>query len=176
MRKSWIIWGIVWAALGLLITIGGAVAEVVSRTSATTDPTAEARTPGTATFDAGDETYEIFIVHSRRDQDSRTAEAVVCDVELANGRNITIDGSKQNVSSEVNNTEKVGSFDAVSGETSVTCEADGIDIRFVIDSESLLDRIGIWIILGGVLLILVGAALILGGVFLKKAPKQPAFG
>ena len=168
IRWKWVVVGIGVALLGLAVTIGGAVASVVSRTSSSLDPIAEARTPGTARFDAADDSYLIFMARGRRDDDARTPEDFVCDVRLANERHIIIDGSDQAVVSEINNTISIGTFDAVAGPTTVTCEADGGDIRFVVDTESTAEKISLWIILGGVAVLLVGAGLVISGVFWKK--------
>lgn len=168
IRWKWVIVGIGVAVLGLAVTIGGAVASVVSRTSSTLDPVAEARTPGTARFEANDDSYLIFMVEGRRDRDARSPEDFECDVRLASERHIIIDGSDQDVVSEINNTISIGTFDAVAGPTTVTCEADGGDIRFVVDTESTAEKISLWIILGGVAVLLIGTGLILAGIFWKK--------
>lgn len=167
MRRGWIIWGIVVAVLAVLVMIGGAVAMVVSRTASSLDPVAEARTPGTATFVAEKETYDVLLVKERR-QTARSASSFRCAVALADGRTISLDGSVQDVGTEVANTESIGRFDAVPGQTSVYCEADSDGNRFVVDTQSLLAKAALWILLGGVALLLLATGLILGGVFLKK--------
>ncbi|MDP2289601.1 MAG: hypothetical protein Q8M22_00335 [Actinomycetota bacterium] len=167
MRKGWIISGILVAVFGLLMLIGGAVASLISRTASSLDPVAEARTPGTATFEAKDATYDVLLVRRRADS-FREASDFLCTVTLANGKVIELDGRFQAVSDQTANTESIGSFDAVPGHTSVFCDADGGDNRFVVDEESLLQRLSLWFILGGTGVLLLGTGMILGGVFLKK--------
>jgi hypothetical protein len=167
MRRGWIIWGIVLAVLAVLIIIGGAIAMVASRTASWLDPVAEARTPGTATFVAEKETYDVLLVEERH-QTARSASSFRCVVTLADGRTIDLDGSVQAVSTEIANTDSIGQFDAVPGQTSVFCDADSNGNRFIVDTESLLAKAALWVLLGGVALLLIAAGLILGGVFLKK--------
>jgi hypothetical protein len=167
MRRGWIIWGIVLAVVAVLVIIGGGVAMVASRTASWLDPVAEARTPGTATFVAENETYDVLLIEERH-ASARSAASFRCVVTLADGRTIDLDGSVQDVSTEIANTESIGQFDAVPGATSVFCDADGGDNKFVVDTESLLAKAALWVLLGGVALLLVATGLILGGVFLKK--------
>ena len=167
MRKGWIVWGIVVAVVGLLITIGGGIALLISQTASSLDPVAEAHTPGTASFVAEAVTYKVLLVTGRRGPAASSA-TMVCQVTLADGTTITLDGSVQAVSTEAANTESIGSFDAVAGDTSVTCESSNDGVRFVVDEEGALDRVGTWVLLGGVIVLLAGVGLILGGVFMKK--------
>ena len=167
MRKRWIVVGVIVATIGLVALIGGAIATAISRTSSSVDPIAEARTPGTATFEAEAQEYDILLVRARGDS-ARTAESITCEVTLADGSTVAVDGSVQATSEEVGNIETVGSFDAVAGPTSVFCDADGGDNRFVIDEESTLEKVGFIVLIGGVVVLLMGAGMILGGIFLKK--------
>jgi len=167
-RVSWIIWGILIAVGTLALTIGAGVAILVDKTASAIDPEAEARTPGTARFDADKATYEVLLVRERRNRSPASAANVVCTVELANERTITLDGSRQGVSTVAANTATIGSFDAVAGQTDVTCEADGATVRFVVDKESAVGRIAHWLLLAGIAGLLVGIGLILGGIFWKR--------
>ena len=170
MRRTWIKVGIVVAALGLIAVIGGGIGLLISRGISSLDPIAEARTPGTATFNAEDKSYDVLLVTGRREPGG-SPEDITCEVTLADGRTVSLDGSAQSSSSEVANTESIGSFDAVPGQTSVYCEASATTgNKFVIDSDGLLDRIATLALIGGVVLLVIGAGLILGGVFWKKQP------
>lgn len=167
VRLRWIIIGAILGVVAVLVLIGGGIMTLASRTVSSLDPIAEARTPGTATFEAEATSYDILLVRSRGD-DFREASDVRCEVELANGELVQIDGRFQDVSERTANIETVGDFDAVAGSTSVYCEARGGELRFVIDDESTLHRIGMLMVFGGVGGLVVAAVLILLGVFWKK--------
>ena len=74
---------------------------------------------------ADDATYEVLLVRSRHDTSPAAAANIVCAVNLANERTITLDGSRQATSTDAANTATIGTFDAVAGLTAVTCDADG---------------------------------------------------
>lgn len=168
-RRVWMIWvGAAVAVLGLLSLIGGAVALGISRAASSIDPVAEAITPGTATFEAEDDTYEIFVVNGRRAADFRDAASFECAVTLADGRTMNIDGDVQDVSTEVGNTQSVGSFDAVPGATSVQCDAAGGNVKFIVDDEGTVAKIALIVILAGAGILLVGIGLLLLGIFWKR--------
>jgi len=167
-RGSWIAWGILIAVGALVVTIGAGVAILVDKTASAIDPEAEARTPGTARLDADEATYEILLVRSRRDTSAASAGNVVCTVELADERTITVDGSHQTVGTDAGNTSTIGSFDAVAGPTAVTCDARGGEVRFVVDKVSSVGRIANWVLAGGIAGLLAGAGLVLGGIFWKR--------
>ena len=168
MRVSWIVWGVLFAVGALAVTIGAAVAILVDKTASALDSEAEARTPGTARFDADDATYEVLLVRSRHDTSPAAAGNVVCAVNLANERTITLGGSRQATSTEAANTATIGTFDAVAGQTAVTCDADGGEVRFVVDKVSTVGRIANWVLLAGIAALLAAAGLILGGIFWKR--------
>ena len=168
MRGSWIVCGILITIGALAVTIGAGIAILVDKAASAIDPEAEARTPGTARLDAEKATYEVLLVRSRRDTSAASAGSVVCTVELADERAITLDGSRQAVSTQAANTETIGSFDAVAGRTTVTCDADGADVRFVVNEVSRVGRIANWVLAGGIAGLLAGAGLILGGIFWKR--------
>lgn len=169
MRVGWIVGGILVAVAAVVVTIGAGIAIVVDKAASTLDPEAEARTPGTARLDAEKATYEVLLVHSRRDTSAASAANVVCTVELANERTITLDGSRQAMSTDAGATSTIGSFDAVAGTTTVTCDAGEADVRFVVDKASSVGRIANWVLFGGVAGLLSGAGLILAGIFWKRA-------
>ncbi|MCE9621505.1 MAG: hypothetical protein K8R99_04065 [Actinomycetia bacterium] len=171
MRRRWIIAGSVCAAVGVVALIAGGIMLLVSRASSTLDPVAESRTPGTATFTAENKEYDILLV-TGRGEPAGSPEDFACEVTLADGRTFSIDGSSQSTSSEVGNTESVGSFDAVAGATSVFCETDGTTgNRFIIDTDGALARLSRLAFIAGGVLLAIGTGLILGGVFWKKRPQ-----
>lgn len=170
-RVGWIIAGVLLALFGLFVTLGAAVVTLVDKTASSLDPIAEARTPGTATFVAEDAEYEVLSVRRRTDS-ARSAASFRCEVTLADGRTISLDGSAQAVSVEAANTETIGSFDAVEGDTAVFCEADGGDNRFVVDKQSALGRWGLRLLVVGVVVLLAGVGLLLGGIFWTKPPRE----
>ena len=167
VRLRWIIIGAILGVVAVLVLIGGAIMSLASRTASSLDPVAEARTPGTATFEAEATSYDILLVRGRG-QDFREASDLTCQVTLADGKELEIDGRFQDVSERTANIETVGDFDAVAGTTSVFCEARGGEVRFVIDDESTLHRIGMLMVFGGVGGVVIAAVLILLGVFWKK--------
>jgi len=168
IRVSWIVCGIVVALAALVVTIAAGIAIVVDKAASTLDPEAEARTPGTARLDAERATYEVLLVRSRRDTSTASAANTVCTVELANEHTITLDGARQAVSTEAGSTSTIGSFDAVAGTTTVTCDAGDADLRFVVDKVSSVGRIANWVLFGGVAGLLAGAGLIVAGIFWKR--------
>lgn len=172
MRRSWIVAGIAVAVVGLVALIAGGIMLLISNAASQLDPVAEGRTPGTATFTAEDKEYDILLV-SGRGEPAGNPEDMVCTITLADGRSVTVDGSKQSTTSEVANTESVGSFNAVPGETTVQCQASTTGNKFIIDTDGLLAKISTWALIGGGVMLAIGAGLILGGVFWKKQP-QPA--
>lgn len=168
-RRVWMIWvGALGATLGLLALIGGAVALGISRAASSIDPVAEAITPGTASFDAESDTYEIFVVNGRRAADFRDSASFECVVALADGRSLTIDGDVQDVSTDVGNTQSVGSFDAVPGPTSVQCDAKGGNVKFIVDDEGTVAKIALIVVFVGVGILLLGIGILLLGIFWKR--------
>ena len=155
--------------IGLLLTIGGAIAMAVSRVSSSVDPVARGVTPGAATFTADEGTYDVLLTR-RRGQDFREASDVRCVVTLADGSTVNINGAVQAVSESSGNVETVGSFDAVPGPTSVFCDAEGGAVSFVVDEESWLATLGLIVVLAGVGVLLLGVGVLLLGVFWKKSP------
>jgi len=167
MRVRWIVVGAILSVPAVVVLVVGGIMTLASRTASSLDPIAEARTPGTATFEAEDTSYDILLVRSRG-EDFREADDVDCVVTLANAKVIEVDGQSQAVSEQSANIGTVGSFDAVAGTTTVYCEARGGDLRFVVDDESSLHRIGMLMVFGGVGGLLLGMGLIQMGVFWKK--------
>lgn len=169
-RTWWIVWGVLLFTVGLVGVIGGAVAAMVSRGAQTIDPIAEGVTPGSTTFDADEQEYEILIARKRRSGQARVAaDEVVCDVVLGDGSTVRVDGNADLSSAQIGNTESVGIFDAVAGTTSVTCVAeDDQDIRFIIDEPSDVTRVAMWVIGGSVIVLLAGLALFLLGIFWRR--------
>jgi hypothetical protein len=137
-RRRWglLIAGIVAAIFGLIVLIGGAVVSMGAAAAVTLDPVAKARTPDVMTFDAETGRYDPFAVHERRKGSIGSAASFDCTVTLADGDEMTIDGAVQAVSEEVANTETIGSFTAVKGETTIECDAGREGEVFIVDKES----------------------------------------
>lgn len=167
-----VIAGIAVGLVGLVCVVGGGVVGLVTATQSSIDPLAEARTPGTARFVAEDAKYDVSLVRVRTDS-ARTAASFTCEVALADGTTKTIDGSIQAIGPTTANIESIGSFDAVAGATSVFCEADGGDNRFIVDKQSAWKRVGTVVLAVGIPILLAGAGLILAGIFWRK-PAQAA--
>lgn len=166
IRWGMVITGIIIGVLGIVTMIGGAVASLASQTASSIDPIAEARAPGTATFTAEKATYNIMQVRERGE--SRSVSGYRCTVTLADGRTIAIDGSRQSVSTESPGIQSIGSFDATPGPTSVHCENENGNTRFVVDDESAVERWLPYILGAGGALLFIAAGLILFGIFRKK--------
>jgi len=169
MRKGWIVAGIIADVVAVVLLVGGAIAMAVGRTVSSIAPGAARVTPAPLSFDAEAATYEILL-DRRPGDDFRESSDVQCSVQLADGRTLSIDGAVQAVAVSSNKLETVGSFDAIAGTTTVACEANGGSVRYVVDEESLISRIGLIVVLVGVGLLLAGVAAIMLGVFWKKRP------
>ena len=94
---------------------------------------------------------------------------------MANGSTVDLDGSRQTISETSGNIASVGTFDAVEGQTSVACTAPG-EIRFFVDDESDVKRLGTIGLIVGFILMAIGAGLILLGLFVRKKVVPPAYG
>jgi hypothetical protein len=168
-RWGWVVLGIVLTLLGLMVTITGAIAGLASDTAASIDPDGEARTPDTIRFEADARNYEVMLVGGRRSVSSSVADSTTCEVRLANERRITLDGSRQGVSSTNANIASIGNFDAVEGITTVDCNAGGRQgVRYIVDSTSRLEAAAIWLLIAGCVVIGIGVSLLLAGIFWKK--------
>jgi hypothetical protein len=173
VRWRWIVSGVALIVVGLIGTIVAAITLTVTRTVSNIDPVAEARTPGAAVFDADDETYDVLFVRSRRDSGRESAD-FECEVTLADGRTIQLDGAVQGVSTDVANVQSIGSFEAVDGRTTVFCEADGGDNRFVVDDESTVGKVSLIVLIGAVVVLLLGTGLLVGGILWKRTERMTA--
>lgn len=161
--------GIVVAVVGLLLAVGGAVAGAVEQTRSSADPIAEARTPGSLEFDAAAETYLVSIsVDNAADVDS--VSNTRCSIRRADGTSVDLDGGIQAIGETTGKVAKVGSFTAVPGATTVSCESARDGVRFFVDDESALHRYGTVAAIVGMVTLLAGAGLILLGVFTRKRP------
>ena len=168
-RWGWVLMGFLLAVLGLMLTITGAIVGFVSDTAAGIDPDGEARTPESIEFEAGDRNYEVLLVAERRTAAVSLAAATRCEIELANEREVTIDGSRQGVSSTNGNMASIGNFDAVDGRTTITCDTGGRNgVRYVVDDTSRLEAAAVWLLIAGSMVIGVGVALSMAGIFWKK--------
>ncbi|MCY7298566.1 MAG: hypothetical protein LH616_05075 [Ilumatobacteraceae bacterium] len=170
-KRRWgiVIIGIVVATIGLITLVVGALAGFVEQTRSALDPEAEGRAPGSLTFDAKAETYIVSVQSERFGPSARSVANVDCTVTLANGSTVELDGGTQAIAEESGNIATVGSFDAVKGQTMIACNAPD-DIRFFVDDESDVKRLGMIGVFVGVALLAIGAALILFGVFVRKKP------
>jgi hypothetical protein len=169
IRWAWVVMGIVVAVFGLMITIGGALVSVASDTLASIDPDGEARTPASIEFVAERATYKVSLVGERETGSASLATNTTCQVRLANEQRLTVDGTVQAMATTSGNIASIGSFDAVPGPTTISCDAEGRpNMRYIVDRQSELDSAALWIVIGGVLLLCVGTCLILGGIFWRK--------
>jgi hypothetical protein len=169
-RWGFVIAGIVGAVLALLVLGGGFAVSMGATAALTLDPVGKARTPDVITFQAEKARYEIYAVHERRQNSIGSAASFECAVTLANDRVITIDGSVQAVSDEVANTQSIGSFKAVPGETVIDCDAGRNGETFIVDKESPWRQAGfIATIAGAVMLLLAAGAIVFGALSRRGA-------
>jgi len=103
---------------------------------------------------------------------------LTCDVALADGTTALLRGSRQSSSIETSAGETVGSFDAVAGSTTVTCDFKGSPDTFgyfvaVAPQRNALNVVGVVALVGGILAMLAGVILIVIGVR-GRAVIQPA--
>lgn len=162
--------GVLIGLVGLAATVAGAIGTVAYDQWARTDPTAEGTMPGRVQFDAHDATYEILLTRRRGANLESEASRTSCDVELADGRVVSIDGRFQAVSVSGGGTATVGSFDAVPGPTVVRCRGADEGRRFVVDAVSTSER---WLsrsMWGGVIVLAVGVGILLLGLFWRRPP------
>jgi hypothetical protein len=167
-RRGWIIWGALLTIVGLGTTIVAAAVVVVGRGVGSIDPIAESTTPGELSFDAGEQKYEIMLV--RRRGDNRViAEEVRCEVRFADGTSRTVDGDAGATTTRIANTEVVGEFDAIEGDTTVSCVAeDDQRIHFVVDEPSEVVDVALIVLFVAIGVLLIGVALFVGGILWKR--------
>jgi hypothetical protein len=124
------------------------------------------------TADEGQQ-YDVFL--SGRHVNEGDASRVNCQITLADGDEIEVDGTVQGVAVE-GATSSVGSFDGVEGFTEVRCTGlDNGEPIYVGRDRPALERGG-WIGVGlGVAGVLAGVGLLMAGLFWRKAPKGPGF-
>lgn len=156
------------ALIGLSATVAGAIGTAAYDSLAGTDPTAEGTIPGPVVFDADDATYEILLVRRRGANLDVEAASTRCDVELADGRDIGIDGRFQAVAVSGGSTATVGSFDAVQGRTLVYCQGGDEGRTFVVDVVSETERWMSRSMWGGVVVLVIGVGLALLGWFWRR--------
>lgn len=166
--------GIVVAGIGLLTLVGGAGAGAIEQTRSSADPIAESRTPRPLVFDATDETYLVSITGERFGADVSIVSNTVCTVERADGSSLELDGAIQAIGETTGNIAKVGSFQGVPGATTVTCTSSSDEVRFIVDTESDLHRLGTIALVVGFVIAIIGTGLILLGVFTRKRPEVGA--
>jgi hypothetical protein len=166
-RRRWGVMalGIVVAGIGLIAVIGGAVASAVETVRSSSDPIAESLTPTPLQFEADDETYIVSIdTTSEAEVDVVTANTN-CSIERPDGSTVDLDGSVQAIGETTGTIGRIGTFDGVSGTTTIACTTTHDGVRYFVDDESALHRYGIVAVIAGAVIMVVGTGLILLGVF-----------
>ena len=174
-QRRWglLIGGIVGAVLSLAVLVIAFIISITTSVASTIDPVAEARTPDVIKFDARAGNYDLYAVR-KRGRVGKTEKSIgssanfECTVTLANGRTIAIDGSVQVVSEEAANTQTIGSFTAVPGETTVACDAGMDGEAYIVDEASAAKQASFYATLIGAALLLASAAAIVAGALWKK--------
>ena len=170
-KRRWglLIAGIVGAVFSVIVLIAGAVGSMGAAVVSTVDPVGKAKTPGSITFDADRGRYELYAVHERRGGSIGSGGSFDCEVTLANGKVIEIDGSVQTVLSEVGNTESIGAFNAVPGETVIRCDAGRNGETFIVDKESPWKQASLIATIVGAVMLMAAAGAIVAGALWKRA-------
>lgn len=155
--------------IGLVLTIGGGVTLAVSQNAEAVLAADRAEIPTPLQFDAKDAHYRIMLLRDPLIEDFGGVDAqLLCDIELADGTTQKIDTSRAAIRSESDLGIELGSFDAVAGATTVTCDwRSGIDrglwFYSVAPSSAGVGIVGIIVLVVGILL------LVLGGMFLIRS-------
>jgi len=171
-----LIGGIAGATLSLAVLVVAFVISITTAVASTVDPVAEARTPEAIKFDAHAGEYDLYAVRKRgrvgkSERSLGSSANFECTVTLANGRTIEIDGSVQAVSEESANTQSIGSFTAVAGETTVACDAGRDGEAYIVDEASTAKQAGFYAtVVGAVLMLISAAAIVAGALWKKPAP------
>ena len=164
--------------IGLWLSVGGLVLTVVAalllsgnqaiQVAAADD---RASVPDPLQFEAQDGTYVILLLPTTIGIPAlpNPIAELTCDVELADGEEAVVDGSRQASSLETSVGETVGTFDAVAGPTTVICDFRGSPdtsgyFVAVAEQRSALNLIGIVGLVAGILAMCIGAGLIFIGV------------
>jgi len=169
--------GILVAVIGLALLVGGAIGGAIEQTRSNADPEAEGRTPGSLTFLADNDTYRVSVEDELAGSDPSLISAnVACTVTLADASTVELGGAMQMFSETTGNIASVGSFEAIEGETTISCTASDNDVRFFVDAETALQRLGTAALIAGFVVGSIGAVLILLGVFTRKKPRAATSG
>jgi hypothetical protein len=173
-KRRW--WMVVVGVLVILSSLGpllvGAVLLLAEGVVNIADAEAEGTMPeADLSFDADDAQYDIFL--SGRGVTEGDGSSVSCQITLADGEQVEVDGTVQGVAIE-GATSSVGSFDAVEGATEVRCTGGDSGERIYLGRDRPALERGGWIGIGlGVVGVLAGMGLLMLGLFWRKPPRHP---
>ncbi|MEO6115895.1 MAG: hypothetical protein ABIP33_05875 [Pseudolysinimonas sp.] len=131
--------------VGILLTVGGAVALGVGQNAEVVLAADRAEIPNPLSFSARDSAYRIVLLAdplAAQIPFQNGAEAYfLCSVERADGSSTTIDTANLSSRAETDFGVELGTFDAVAGPTNVTCRwKDDRDSQFYFYSVAPTSR------------------------------------
>lgn len=157
--------GVAVTIVGSLLVLGNQAVQVLAA-----EDRASVSTP--LRFEAEEGSYVVLLLPTTVGGGQISGDPVAqltCDVALADGTTALLRGSRQATSIETSAGETVGSFDAVAGPTTVTCDFEGSPDTYgylvaVAPQRNVLNVLGLVALVGGILAVLAGAVLIVIGV------------
>lgn len=163
--------GIWLAGAGLAVTIVAGLLLAGNQAVQVLAAEDRATVPDPLTFQAQDSAYVVLLLPTTIGipfMGNPIAE-LTCDVNLADGATAVLRGARQATLIETSLGETVGSFDAVAGPTTVTCDFSGSPdtsgyFVAVAAQRSALNLVGIAGLAIGVVAMIVGAVLIVIGI------------
>lgn len=125
--------GIICAAVGLALLIGGAAMFSLLQAVQVLAPIADADVGDSVTFEAGDESYALVLKRGEISDEAIVNDLVrqtTCTVVASDGSTRTIEGSRQATSSQTDFGASIGTFTVPKGQTQVTCVGTGARLLF----------------------------------------------
>lgn len=171
-RRRPFIAGIWLATAGVAVTIVGSLLLVGNQAMQVLAAEDRASVPSPLRFEAEEGSYVVLLLPTTVSGGTIAGDPVAqltCDVALADGTTALLRGSRQSSSVETSAGETVGSFDAVAGPTTVTCDFTGSPDVFgyfvaVAPQRNVLNVVGVVALVSGILALVAGAAFIVIGV------------
>lgn len=125
--------GIICAAVGLAVLIGGAVLFAALQAAQVLSPIADADVGDTLMFDGVDGSYAIVLKRGEISDENvvdRLVRDTTCTVTASDGTTRTVEGSRQATASQTDFGASIGTFTAPDGPTRVTCVGQGSRLLF----------------------------------------------
>lgn len=170
-RRRPLMIGIWLAGAGLAVTIIAGLLLAGNQAVQVLAAEDRATVPDPLTFEAQDSSYAVLLLPTTIGIPfmGNPVAALTCDVDLADGTTAVLRGARQATSIETGAGETVGSFDAVPGPTTVTCDFTGSPdtsgyFVAVAAQRSVPDLVAFGGVALGIVAMIVGAILIGKGI------------